>query len=406
MVSWKRNLAAVWLTQFCSLTAFCLSLPFAPFFIQDLGVTDPAAVKVWTAVYYSAAWLPMALMAPVWGMLADRYGRKMMMVRANTAAMIVMILMASARSVEALIMMRVLQGLFTGTVTAAATLVAGNTPVERHGTALGSLAGAVFSGAMMGQFCGGFLADRYGYRLPYLVSSAIMLVSVLIVVFLVKEEFVRRPASPPAPWQVRLNRLGPGKPILIIILWIALVRHFDMPYFPLLVQEAHGQLKGASSLTGTINGIASIGAMLAAVLLGRLSDRGSPAAISRVAAIGAGLFMLIIGLYPSLAVIFPARFMMAFFAAGLEPVFLAWLSRSTPEERRGAVLGLAVTARSLGWVLAPLLSAVVAVRASLRAIYLVGPLLYLLLIPIVVFVSRKLAHIPPSGKRPDVDGGV
>ena len=90
MPDWKRNFIFIWISQFCSLTGFSLALPFAPFFIQNLGITDPDAVKFWSALSVSSPPVGMAIMAPIWGYLADRYGRKMMMLRANFSAMIIL----------------------------------------------------------------------------------------------------------------------------------------------------------------------------------------------------------------------------------------------------------------------------------------------------------------------------
>jgi MFS family permease len=56
---------------------------FAPFYLQDLGVTDPSNLRLWSGLFASAAGLSMALVTPFWGYLADRVGKKPMTLRAS-----------------------------------------------------------------------------------------------------------------------------------------------------------------------------------------------------------------------------------------------------------------------------------------------------------------------------------
>ena len=67
-------LAAAWVAQFLCIVGFTAAFPFPPFYIRDLGGTDPDGVKLWTGVLTSAGPVSMALMSPVWGVLADRRG--------------------------------------------------------------------------------------------------------------------------------------------------------------------------------------------------------------------------------------------------------------------------------------------------------------------------------------------
>ena len=90
-VNWKKNLAVIWLSQFLSIMGFSFAMPFAPYYIQDLGVTDPVRLKLWISVFAAAAPLTLAVFSPVWGALADRYGRRIMLLRANFAGAVVVV---------------------------------------------------------------------------------------------------------------------------------------------------------------------------------------------------------------------------------------------------------------------------------------------------------------------------
>ncbi len=393
MASWKRNLLFLWLSQFFSITGFSLVLPFAPYFIQELGITDTDAVKLWAAMSFTAPALGLGIAAPIWGVLADRFGRKLMMLRANFSAVAVLAAMSFAPNVQVFILLRLIQGILTGTMNAAMTFVASYSPEAKQGTALGTLSTAVFSGAAAGPFVGGLLADAVGYRPTFIFSAILLLISALLILFGVREKFVKPEIDhrkSVMTLRERVGALGPGLPILLLICITSFARRFDQPILPLYIQEIHGQLDGASKWAGAVFGVAAVGAILGGIILGRLVDKLSPSAVGKASAVAAGAFQALIGLFPKFSCIIPARFLMTFSAAGLDPVFLAWLSRVTPKSRRGTIFGWSVTAKSIGWAITPLASAGVAVSLNVRAVFLVGPLLFLLLVPVLGFVVRRL----------------
>ena len=125
---------------------------------------------------------------------------------------------------------------------------------------------------------------------------------------------------------------------------------------------------------------------------GRLADRVPPPKIGKMSALGAGLLMLPQGLAHSFLLLFGCRFGMVFCAGGLDPVFQIWLSRVTPEHKRGVVFGWAATARSMGWVVAPLVSGVVASALGIRSVFFIGSLLFFGLVPLISVVVKRLAR--------------
>lgn len=395
MVNWKQNFAVIWLSQFISIMGFNFALPFAPYFIQELGVTDPVRLKMWVAVFAASTPLTLAVFSPIWGMLADRYGRRVMLLRANFAGAIVLALMGTVRSVELLILLRLMQGVFTGTMTAAQTMVSVSTPSHRSGFALGALTAAMYSGAMVGAFVGGVFADWFGFRGTFFAGGLLLLASGLLVTFGTTENFVRHIPEiedERSPVRAHWADLGPALPILILIVAMAGARQFDQAMLPLLVQDIHGSIQGVSIWTGSLSAFCGIAGLLAAPLLGRLADRVPPPKIGKMSALGAGLLMLPQGLAHSFLLLFGCRFGMVFCAGGLDPVFQIWLSRVTPEHKRGVVFGWAATARSMGWVVAPLVSGVVASALGIRSVFFIGSLLFFGLVPLISVVVKRLAR--------------
>lgn len=391
-VNWKKNLAVIWLSQFFSIMGFSFALPFAPYYIQDLGVTDPVRLKLWVSVFAAATPLTLAVFSPVWGALADRYGRRIMLLRANFAGAVVVALMGLVQSVGTLIVLRLMQGVFTGTMTAAQTMVSVNTPERRSGLALGALSAAVFSGGMVGAFVGGFVADWLGFRHAFLAGGGLLLAAGLLVLFGTSESVDREGDEEDAAARLKpaAREMEAVMPILVLIVAMAFVRQFDSAFLPLLVQEIHGSLRGVSVWTGSLSAAGGVAGLLAGPLLGRLADRISPPRIGKLSALGAGLLMIPQGLTTGFLVLFGARFGTVFCAGGLDPVFQIWLAKITPPERRGLVFGWSGTARSIGWVLAPLVSGVVAADLGIRAVFFTGAVLYIALIPAISFAVKKL----------------
>ncbi len=376
---------------------FALCMPLAPYYIQELGVTDPDTVKFWSALFFAVTPLSVAIMAPIWGILSDRYGRRMMLMRANVAGLVVLAAMAYVDTPLALIVLRSVQGVLTGTYTAALIMVSANAPDDRQGSALGMLHTAVYAGVMFGGLAGGVLGDILGYRACFLVSAGLLGMAALLTMTL---------AELPDPVEdkgVQGNRTRYSLPMLVLLpilmatFCMAFARQFDLAILPLYVQELHGQLAGSATITGALNGIGGIASILSGVYLARFADRRHPALLGCVAAAGAGLFMICMALTSSFALIFPARFAMLFFAGALDPLLQAWVARMIPANRRGFMLGITVTIRALGWCVAPLLAGWVAVQWNSQAVFYAGPLIFWLLLPLFGIIVA--AQNRESGKQ-------
>ena len=184
---WKRNLLIMWVSQFLSMVGFSISLPFAPFYLRELGVGDESHVRACAALAAALSNVTFAVMAPIWGVLADRYGRKKMVLRANFGGAVIVALMGFSPNAFWFLVLRTIQGMFTGTVSASMTLVASSTPNHRQGFALGFLSTSVFSGDMAGLFIGGLLAEMFGYRNSFYLSGLMLGYVGLLVLLFAKE---------------------------------------------------------------------------------------------------------------------------------------------------------------------------------------------------------------------------
>ena len=276
---WQRNLAAIALAELIAISGFSVFMPFMPYYVQELGVTRLEEVEFWSGLLLTSQAVVMAAVAPLWGLLADRYGRKIMVVRAMFGGSVVIALMGFTRNVGQLAALRMIQGALTGTVPAATTLVASSAPPERRGHALGLLQMAIYLGASVGPMLGGLIADHLGYRVTFWVTGGLLFSAGVLVTTLVHEEFT----SPEETDGIKKPRLWEG--LVMVLRTRALVGVFAIsmlmrmgtrvvtPMLPLFVQEIAAPGVKIASLTGVIEGLAAAASAVAAALLGRVSDR-------------------------------------------------------------------------------------------------------------------------------------
>src|SRR3984885_8175562 len=103
---WQQNLAVCVFGSFTTIVAMTLLLPFLPLYVEELGVSDHAAVVQWSGAAFGATYLSAALVAPLWGRLADRYGRKLMLIRASLGMAVAISLTGMAHNVWELVGLR------------------------------------------------------------------------------------------------------------------------------------------------------------------------------------------------------------------------------------------------------------------------------------------------------------
>ena len=155
MINWKRNLFFVWLSQILSLAGFGSVIPFIPLYMRNvLGVMDDGERGLWVSAFYFGGQLSFCISTPIWGALADRFGRRVMLLRANLVTACLFPLMAYVPGVIWPVAVRFLISIFSGTVNAAQTLVGSTTPQDHQGFALGTLSSALWSGNLIGYLSG------------------------------------------------------------------------------------------------------------------------------------------------------------------------------------------------------------------------------------------------------------
>jgi DHA1 family multidrug resistance protein-like MFS transporter len=357
---WRRNLWATWVAEFLALMGFSATAPLWVYYIQKLGVSGDAVTR-WSGIIISAPAFTMAVMGPIWGMLSDRYGRKLMVMRAMFGGSVLTGLMGLAGTVEHLFILRLLQGVFTGTVAAATTLVASTTPRDRLGETLGKLQLAIFLGQSVGPVTGGFVADILGYRATFWMTAFYLLFAGLLMLFVVSEDFTPVKREAQSGSFVQRTRLGItalfAGSMLGLVLGLRFVLRLGMqistPLLPLVVQEMLPKNTLLSSAAGLLTTIAGIFSAIAAPIVGRWGDRHGGRGPLMVATFVLAGAIGMQALAPGYWMLLIAQVFIGLAVGGTLSIVSAYIGRSAPEGKAGTAYGLDTLATSLSNAVGP-----------------------------------------------------
>jgi DHA1 family multidrug resistance protein-like MFS transporter len=389
---WKLTLFAVWVGEMLALIGFSSRVPFLPFYLGELGVSNVDDQALWAGGVNAAGAAAMALTAPLWGILADRYGRKPMLLRGLFGGAIVVALMGFATAPWQLIALRIAEGTLTGTVAAATALIATSAPKPRLGYALGMVQTAVFAGAAGGPLLGGIAYDSLGPRGTFLLAGAMLGTGGLIVALFAREHLaprVRSPRSDVGRWQ-RLQTSGAFlfsvamMTMLAAIFVIRLTAMAMQPVLPLFIAELTPDNPDVATIAGFVLGAAGFTSALAAAYFGRLGDRAGHRRVLGISLVAAGVFYLPMAIVREPWQLALLQALLGVAAGGLIPSANALIAHLTPVERRGAVFGLTAALSGLGGFIGPLLGAGLATTLGFRSTFIAAGVLLLALAALVV----------------------
>lgn len=385
---WRRNLIAVGFAELVAVVGFTVVIPLLPLYVQELGVEGEQEVRIWAGVVLSAHALTMAVFGPIWGALGDRYGRKVMVERAMFGGALLIGLMGLARDVQQLVLLRALQGVLTGSVTAATALVATTVPRERVGYAVGLLQVAVYAGAAAGPTLGGVLSDSLGYRTTFWITGGLLFLAALGVVFFVREEF--EPVVPSVGKQTAAatdrsklprrvwRRLAPvlGSSALLGVLGVRLMMRFGSSLLravlPLFVQEIAPTGARVATITGLISGTSAAAGALGALGLGRLGDRVGYRRVLVACAFASAACYVPQCFVNDPVWLLPLQVGTGLAMGGILASVSASLAKLSPEGREGLVYGVEASVVSVASAVGPMAGSVLMVWLGLRPPFLVA----------------------------------
>jgi MFS family permease len=368
---WRRNLVICVFGSFTTIVAMTLLLPFLPLYVEQLGVTDHAAIAEWSGAAYGATFFSAALTAPLWGRLADRYGRKLMLIRASLGMAIAMSLIGMAHNVYELVALRLLAGLLGGYSSGSAILVASQTPKSRSGWALGILSSGIMAGNLVGPLIGGLLPPLIGIRATFLFAGAVIFITFLGTTFFIREE--ARPAKKDRKTSsVGWSQIPDKRPILAMLATGLLLMLANMSIEPIITVYVAQFVEPArvTLIAGVVMSAAALGSILSASYLGKLADRVGHWNVIIVCLAVSAVLLIPQAFVTSDWQLILLRFLMGLSLGGLLPCIASVIRHNVPETMVGGTLGYSVSAQYTGQVVGPLAGGFVGGHIGMRAVFL------------------------------------
>ena len=369
---WQRNLAVCVFGCFTTIVAMTLLLPFLPLYVEQLGVTDHAAIAEWSGAAYGAAFFSAGLCAPLWGRLADLYGRKLMLMRASLGMAVAMSLIGLAQNVWQLVALRLLAGFLGGYASGSIVLIATQTPKSRSGWALGVLSAGVMAGNLAGPLIGGFLPPLIGIRWTFFAAGAVIFVTFLATTFLIKEERRRpgpRNTRPRGGWSAVPDK-GPLLAMLATGLLLMLANMSIEPIITVYVAQLVPDAGQVTRVAGLVMSAAALGSILSASRLGRLADRIGHWNVIILCLLASAVLLIPQAFVTTGWQLVGLRFLMGLSLGGLLPCIASVIRHGVPDGVAGGMLGYSTSSQYAGQVVGPLAGGFVGGHFGMRAVFL------------------------------------
>ncbi len=378
MEPWKRTLWILWVSTFLAVAGTSLIVPFLPLFVQDLGVHKLSAVEQWSGWIFAAQMLTAAIFQPIWGGVADRYGRKPMLLRAGIGMGTMTILMGFVTAPWQLLALRFVNGVFAGFISMAISLQASVTPKEYSGRALGTLQTGQVAGALIGPLIGGALAEAVGFRWVFILTGMLLLLASFIVwIYVHEQRSGSHAAKRDKPKVSKKHVMGLLLPVFIASLVTQLGMMSIQPiltiYTTLLYKGSH--LEFIAGLVVACTGIANL---IGSPILGKLSDVVGPKKILVISLILSAISFLPQVFANGIPMLMVGRFLLGLFVGGMLPSLAVLVKKLAPEEMQAQAYGINSSFQFLGNLLGPVLGSTVAATWDIHDVFYVTMAILLL----------------------------
>lgn len=387
---WHRNLIVLWFCTFVAGMAFSEIMPFLSLFVSQLGDFTKAQVTFYSGLAFAADYAISAISAPLWGIIADKKGRKIMLLRASLGMAVAMGLMGFVTSVWQLIALRALQGVFAGFISNAQALVASQTPRQYSGRALSTLITGAVSGQLFGPVIGGFLAQLFSIRNTFFITAGLLMVAFLLSLVFVQEHFKpvehhRQPGDSRNPLAAFKN------PTLIIVMLCstAIVQFGNAsiaPIISLYVRELMNYRGPITVVAGIIAALPGISNIIAAPRLGRYGDHHGSGRVLVFGYIFAVIMYFPQGIVTSVIALGILRFAIGISDGALYPEIQTILTKNTPVHLTSTVFSYNQSFQAIGNMLGALLGGLVAGWFNYNAVFIMTAVLLLINLGLVLWL--------------------
>lgn len=397
---WHRNLIVLWFCTFVAGMAFSEIMPFLSLFVSQLGDFTKAQITFYSGLAFAADYAISAISAPLWGIIADKKGRKIMLLRASLGMAVAMGLMGFVTNVWQLVALRALQGVFAGFITNAQALVASQTPRKYSGRALSTLITGAVSGQLFGPVIGGLLAQLFSIRNTFFITAGLLMVAFLLSLFFVQEHF-KPVAHHREPGDSRNPLAAFQNPRLIIVMLCstAIVQFGNAsiaPIISLYVRELMHYRGPITVVAGIIAALPGISNIFSAPRLGRYGDQHGSGKVLLFGYIFAVIMYFPQGIVTSVVALGILRFAIGISDGALYPEIQTVLTKNTPVHLTSTIFSYNQSFQAIGNMFGALLGGLVAGWFNYNAVFIMTALLLLINLGLILWL---VPDIWKNGKR-------
>ena len=383
-MNWKLVLVILTCNILFMSSSYTMLIPFLPMYLtMELGVSQ-TDVNIWSGIVFSASFLVSAIMAPIWGKMADTKGKRIMAMRASFLLSISYFLGGIVQSPEQLTLMRLFQGFASGLWPMDLAIMTLYAPPSRLGFCLGIMQGTLTAGGVVGPLLGGVLAEAVGMRYSFFLASAALFLNFLVFTFIIKEPptSAKDDAIPKdtsdikecSPWRMPLlrNMLLCGTLVQMVILIL-------QPVLTTYVAKLAGPLPNIVFVAGLVFSLGGIAGAMAAPIWGTFGQRRGFFKAMCLGMAGAGISMIIQGIPDTLVPFAIMQFVGGLFFCGIHPAINAILASNTPPSYKGRIFGMLFAAQQVGSMAGPLLGGLIATYLGMHWVFALSGVILLLL---------------------------
>lgn len=372
---WKRNLQVSTVSVFLAGIAFSEVTPFLSLYIDTLGKFSHQQLSFWSGIVFSAVFVVAALVSPIWGKLADKKGRKPMILRASLGMAVVFTCMGLAQNVWQLLFLRGMQGVFAGFISNSNALIAAETPKNKAGKALGIMSSATTGGQLLGPFAGGALSQAFSYRVTFFITGTLLFICFVLSVFFIHEDdFVPLKSEERGNFKDTIKQFKSGQLIVGLLLTTLIIQAANNSINPIVslyvrsLMHDSGQVVFVSGIIAALPGIATVAA---ASYFGGLGDRIGTHKIILAGLIGSIILFFLTAFVRNTTELGVCRFLIGFTDACLFPQVQTMLTKHSPKQLTSRVFSWNQSAMYVGNIFGPLLGSTVSAHLGYSAVFLV-----------------------------------
>lgn len=379
---WKKNLFVLSIAVFIAGIAFSEIMPFLSLYINTLGNFSHQQLNFWSGIVYSGTFIVSAVVSPWWGKLADKKGRKPMILRAGIGMSVVIACMGLVQNVWQLLLLRMLQGVFAGFISNSNALVATETPKTNSGQALGTIASATTAGTLLGPLVGGALTSIFSYRITFMITGGLLLLCSILVLFFVHEDDFKPVTAKKLDKasgvikSLRSPHLIFG--LLLTTLIIQAANNSINPIVSLYVRQLLNDHGNVVFISGVIAALPGIATFLVASRFGALGDKIGTHKIIVAGFIAASIFFFLTAFVRNTVELGILRFLVGFSDACLFPQVQTMLTKNSPAAVTGRIFSWNQSAMYIGNIVGPLLGSFVSGMFNYSMVFIVTTVIVLI----------------------------